>query len=269
MHERRNYFALHACVLLSLWAVALLDLAYIEAGRDDNVAKQRILIVDDDDATCELIKLQLEMSGFEPVCAYNGREALTTAKEQKPSLMILDVMLPEMDGLEVLREIRRFANTPVIMVTARTDEFDRVLGLEMGADDYITKPFSARELMARVKAVLRRAASAQSPDDVQVLNLTGFYMNLLSREVTVNDRRIELTPKEFDLLWHLASNRDRVFTREQLLKQVWDYDEFLGDERTVDQHIKRLRRKVEGDFASCRITTIWGVGYKFELIAGS
>ena len=233
------------------------------------MAKQKILVVDDDENTCELIRLQLEMAGFDPLCVYNGREALSVAKEQRPSLMILDLMLPEMDGLEVFREIRRVANVPVVMVTGKDEEFDRVLGLEMGADDYVTKPFSLRELIARVKAVLRRSDTSQSQDDQQVLSLPGFYVNLLSREVRVNERRVDLTPKEFDLLWHLASNRDRVFTREDLLKQVWDYEEFFGDERTVDQHVKRLRRKIEDERASCRITTIWGVGYKFELANGA
>jgi DNA-binding response OmpR family regulator len=233
------------------------------------VAKQRILVVDDDENTCDLIRLQLEMAGFDPVCTYNGKDAVGAAKDQRPSLVILDLILPETDGLDVFREIKRSANVPVIMVTGKSDEFDRVLGLEMGADDYVIKPFSLRELVARVKAVLRRANSSQSADDQQVLNLSGFYVNLLSREVRVNDKRIDLTPKEFDLLWHLASNRDRVFTREQLLKQVWDYDEFFGDERTVDQHVKRLRRKMEGEQASCRITTIWGVGYKFEMANGA
>ncbi|MHB0914039.1 MAG: response regulator transcription factor, partial [Armatimonadota bacterium] len=164
-------------------------------------------------------------------------------------------------------EVRRYTNTPVVMVTGKAEEFDRVLGLEMGADDYVTKPFSPRELIARVKAVLRRSSAPEGVRDQKVMNLPGFYMNLLSREVRVNDEKVELTPKEFDLLWHLAYNRDRVFTREQLLKQVWDYEDFFGDERTVDQHVKRLRRKVEDGKAACRITTIWGVGYKFELVS--
>lgn len=233
------------------------------------MAKQKIVILDDDTNTCDLIRMQLDMAGFDPICTFSGKEALAVVKEQQPSLLLLDLMLPEMDGLEVLREVRRFTSLPIIMVTGRADEFDRVLGLEMGADDYVPKPFSPRELVARVKAVLRRVGSAQSSDDQQVMNLSGFYMNLLSREARVNDKRIDLTPKEFDLLWHLASNRDRVFTRAQLLKQVWDYDEFFGDQRTVDQHVKRLRRKVEGDYPSCHITTIWGVGYKFELAAGN
>lgn len=232
------------------------------------MAKQRILVVDDDENTCELMRLQLEMAGFDPVCAYNGRDAISTAREHRPSLMLLDLMLPEMDGLEVFREVRRTTNIPIVMVTGKGDEFDRVLGLEMGADDYVTKPFSPRELIARIKAVLRRVNSNQSYEDQQVLNLSGFYVNLLSREVRINDKRIELTPKEFDLLWHLATNRDRVFTRDLLLKQVWDYDEFFGDERTVDQHVKRLRRKIEEQNAPCHITTIWGVGYKFEMANG-
>lgn len=233
------------------------------------MSKQKILIVDDDSSTCELIRMQLETAGFEPFCTYTGKEAIAAVKDQQPALMLLDVVLPEMDGLEVLREVRRFTNIPVVMVSARSDEFDRVLGLEMGADDYVAKPFSLRELAARVKAVLRRTASSQSSEDQQVMNLNGFYMNLLSREVRVSDEKIDLTPKEFDLLWHLASNRDRVFTREQLLKHVWDYEEFFGDERTVDQHVKRLRKKVENDDNTCRITTIWGVGYKFELVSGN
>ncbi|HET6456790.1 MAG TPA: response regulator transcription factor [Armatimonadota bacterium] len=233
------------------------------------VARQKILIVDDDNNTCEMIRMQLDTAGFEAFCVQSGREALAVAKEQRPSLMILDLMMPEMDGLEVFRELRRTTNVPVIMVTGRSDEFDKVLGLEMGADDYVVKPFSTRELTARVKAVLRRAQSGQSSDDQQMLNLPGFYVNLLSREVRVNDKRVDLTPKEFDLLWHLARHRDRVFTREELLKQVWDYEEFFGDERTVDQHVKRLRRKIEDDHTACRITTIWGVGYKFEMSNGA
>ena len=233
------------------------------------MAKQKILVVDDDANTCELIKMQLDMAGYDPLCAYNGRDALAVAKEHRPSLLILDLVLPEMDGLEVFREVRRSTNVPVIMVTGKGDEFDRVLGLEMGADDYVIKPFSVRELMARIKAVLRRSGSSQSTAEQQLLNLPGIYVNVLAREVRINDTRIDLTPKEFDLLWHLCRNRDRVFTREELLKQVWDYEEFFGDERTVDQHVKRLRRKIQCEKAPCKITTIWGVGYKFELSNGA
>lgn len=234
------------------------------------MAKQRVLVVDDDENTCELIRLQLEMAGFEPVCAYNGRDAVTISREQRPSIIVLDIILPEMDGLEVCREVRRFANIPILMISgSRNEEFDRVLGLEMGADDYVVKPFSPRELIARVKAVLRRSNSSRGQEERQVVDGPGFHLNLLSREVKINDQRIDLTPKEFDLLWHLAKSRERVFTREQLLKQVWEYDEFFGDERTVDQHVKRLRRKIQVDDAPCRITTIWGVGYKFEFTNGA
>ena len=231
--------------------------------------KQKIVILDDDANTCDLIRLQLESAGYDSVCTFSGKEAISEIKEREPAMLLLDLTLPEMDGYEVLREVRRFTTIPVIMVTGRIDEFDRVLGLEMGADDYITKPFSPRELVARIKAVLRRVSSAPSSEDQQVVNLKGFFMNLLSHEVRVNNQRVDLTPKEFDLLWHLASNRDRVFTREQLLRHVWDYGDFLGDERTVDQHVKRLRRKFEDHSASCRIMTIWGVGYKFELLNGN
>ena len=174
-------------------------------------------------------------------------------------------MLPGVDGLDVCKDIRKFSNVPMIMLSARVDEVDRVLGLEIGADDYVTKPFSPRELLARVKAVLRRASYTPSPDEQQVLTLPGIIVSRISREVAIGDERIDLTPKEFDLLWYLASNRGRVFTREQLLEQVWSYQDFSGDERTVDQHIKRLRRKVEVPGSPCRITTIWGVGYKFEV----
>lgn len=251
-------------------AIAICHSHNIHVRKEIFVApKLRVLIVDDDENTCEMVRLQLEMAGFDPMCAYDGREALSMVKDHQPAIIVLDLILPEMDGLEVLREVRRLGNTPVIMLTEKSDEFDRVLGLEMGADDYVTKPFSPRELVARIKAVLRRSSANQHTDEHQIINLHGFSVNLLSREVKVNDKKIDLTPKEFDLLWHLASNRDRVFTREQLLKQVWDYEEFFGDERTVDQHVKRLRRKIEDEKAPCRITTIWGVGYKFELANGA
>jgi len=268
LSRRRRLYLLLAYVFVSGGLSPRDEVGKFACERAILVTKQRVLVVDDDENTCELIRLQLEMAGFDPLCAYNGRDAISISKESRPSLIVLDLMLPEVDGLEVCREVRRFANIPILMLTAKADEFDRVLGLEMGADDYVTKPFSLRELIARVKAVLRRATSGQSVDDQQVVSVPGFYLNPLSREVRIDDKRIELTPKEFDLLWHLARSRDRVFTREQLLKQVWDYDEFFGDERTVDQHVKRLRRKIEGERTPCRITTIWGVGYKFEFTDG-
>jgi DNA-binding response OmpR family regulator len=225
----------------------------------------RVLVIDDEENVCELIALYFEKAGYEIISTGDGNEGIEMIRSQKPDLVILDLMLPGMDGLDVCKEIRKTSNIPLIMLSARVDEVDRVLGLEIGADDYVTKPFSPRELLARVKAVLRRAAYVPSPDEQQILNLPGLSVSRISREVIVGEERVDLTPKEFDLLWYLASNRNRVFTREQLLEQVWAYQEFYGDERTVDQHIKRLRRKIEINGSPCRITTIWGVGYKFEI----
>lgn len=227
--------------------------------------KQKVLVIDDEENVCEMISLYFEKAGYDVVTATDGADGIEKARQNRPDIIILDLMLPGMDGLDVCKEIRKASNVPVVMLTARADEVDRVLGLEIGADDYITKPFSPRELLARVKAVLRRAAYVPNPDEQQVLNLPGLAVSRISREVVVGDRKVDLTPKEFDLLWYLASNRNRVFTREQLLEHVWAYQEFYGDERTVDQHIKRLRRKIENNGSSCRITTIWGVGYKFEI----
>lgn len=235
-------------------------------NKDDKLpVKQKVLVIDDEENVCDLIKLYFDKSGFEVSACGDGIEGMDRIKSEKPDMVILDLMLPGMDGLEVCKEIRRSSNIPLIMLSARVDEVDRVLGLEMGADDYVTKPFSPRELLARAKAVLRRASYVPAPDEQQVLAMPGITVSRISREVVIGEERIELTPKEFDLLWYLASNRNRVFTREQLLEQVWAYQEFFGDERTVDQHIKRLRRKIEISNSPCRITTIWGVGYKFEI----
>ena len=229
------------------------------------MSRQKVLVIDDEENVCELISLYFGKAGYDVICARDGNEGLDRIREQRPDLVILDLMLPGIDGVDVCKEIRKTSNVPLIMLTARVDEVDRVLGLEIGADDYITKPFSPRELLARVKAVLRRAAYVPNPDEQQVLKMPGLSISRISREVIVGEEQIDLTPKEFDLLWYLASNRNRVFTREQLLEQVWAYQEFYGDERTVDQHIKRLRRKIEANGSTCRITTIWGVGYKFEV----
>jgi len=242
-----------------------MDVQNVLKNDETGVSKPKVLVIDDEENVCELITLYFEKAGYDVVCSGDGNEGIDMVRSQKPDIVILDLMLPGMDGLDVCKEIRKFSNVPLIMLTARVDEVDRVLGLEIGADDYVTKPFSPRELLARVKAVLRRAAYVPSPDEQQVLNLPGLAISRISREVIVGETRVDLTPKEFDLLWYLASNRNRVFTREQLLEQVWAYQEFYGDERTVDQHIKRLRRKIETSGSPCRITTIWGVGYKFEI----
>jgi len=242
-----------------------MDVQSVLKSDETGAHKPKVLVIDDEENVCELITIYFEKAGYDVVCAGDGAEGIDMLRSQRPDLVILDLMLPGMDGLDVCKEIRKTSNIPMIMLTARVDEVDRVLGLEMGADDYVTKPFAPRELLARVKAVLRRAAYVPSPDEQQVLNLPGLAVSRISREVMVGDLRVDLTPKEFDLLWYLASNRNRVFTREQLLEQVWAYQEFYGDERTVDQHIKRLRRKIESNGSPCRITTIWGVGYKFEI----
>jgi DNA-binding response OmpR family regulator len=234
-------------------------------GCDLEMSKQKVLVIDDEENVCELVSLYFGKAGYEVACAADGNEGLDKLREQRPDIVILDLMLPGIDGVDVCKEIRKTSNVPLIMLTARVDEVDRVLGLEIGADDYVTKPFSPRELLARVKAVLRRAAYVPSPDEQQVLKMPGLSVSRISREVIVGEEHVDLTPKEFDLLWYLASNRNRVFTREQLLEHVWAYQEFYGDERTVDQHIKRLRRKIESNGSTCRITTIWGVGYKFEV----
>jgi len=243
----------------------IMDVQNVLKKDETGTGKPKILVIDDEENVCELITMYFEKAGYEVTCTGDGTNAVETIRTQKPDLVILDLMLPGVDGLDVCKEIRKTSNVPLIMLSARVDEVDRVLGLEIGADVYVTKPFSPRELLARVKAVLRRAAYVPSPDEQQVLTLPGLSISKLSREVIVGDQSVDLTPKEFELLWYLASNRNRVFTREQLLEQVWAYQDFYGDERTVDQHIKRLRRKIEVEGSPCRIATIWGVGYKFEI----
>jgi DNA-binding response OmpR family regulator len=226
-----------------------------------------ILVVDDEEHIRELVRLYLEKNGFTVAMAADGIEAVEKAKTLKPQLIILDIMLPKMDGLDVCREVRKISDTPIIMLTAKGEEFDKVLGLELGADDYLTKPFSPRELVARVKAILRRVVIDDTLHNEDLITYPGLSINHSSREVQVGDNLVSLTPKEFDLLWFLANNPSKVFTREQLLTAVWGYD-YYGDLRTVDTHIKRLREKVERDSTSAHafhIKTIWGVGYKFEV----
>jgi len=228
----------------------------------------RILVVDDDPNVCELVALYLSKDGFRVECVHDGAEALAKARSHPPDLIVLDLMLPSLDGLEVCRELRKEQGTPIIMLTARGDDIDRILGLEMGADDYVPKPFNPRELAARVKAVLRRTRSAESPPQAQervTLRFPGLVIDRTGRVVEVANQEVQLTPKEFDLLWHLASHEDRTFTRPQLLEYVWGFD-YFGDDRTVDVHIKRLRRKIEPEGHGYRyIQTVWGVGYKFKV----
>jgi two-component system, OmpR family, response regulator ResD len=221
----------------------------------------KVLVVDDDKNICEVIKMYLESSGYAVKVANNGKEAQELFSNYKPELVLLDVMLPYIDGIDVLKWIRKDHETPVIMITAKGETFDKVLGLELGADDYIVKPFEPKELMARVKAVLRRYTS--EVDNKETLSFDNLVIDVNSYNVTYRGNEIKMPPKEFELLYYLASNKNRVFTREQLLCEVWGYD-YPGDSRTVDVHVKRLREKVSGG-ETWQLETVWGVGYKFEV----
>ncbi len=227
------------------------------------MANNKVLIVDDDENIVELIRLYMEKDGFTAVTASNGEEALEKFKAQTPSIVILDVMMPGMDGWQVCREIRRMSNIPIIMLTAKGETFDKVLGLELGADDYMVKPFETKELIARVKAVLRRSDTKEPAAQKEIV-YPGIMVNLSNYELKINGEITEIPPKELELLYFLASNPNRVFTREQLLEEVWGFD-YFGDSRTVDVHIKRLREKLEGVSGNWQLKTVWGVGYKFEV----
>ncbi|MGN0469173.1 MAG: response regulator [Acutalibacteraceae bacterium] len=223
---------------------------------------EKIMVVDDDLNICELLRLYLEKEGFEVVIANDGASAVNIFKEVSPSLVLLDIMLPKLDGWQVCREIRKFSETPIIMLTAKGEVFDRVLGLELGADDYVVKPFDTKEVVARIKAVLRRSAT-NAQDEVKVVNYDKLSINLTNYELKVNGVQIDTPPKEMELIFHLAKNPNRVFTRDQLLDEVWGFD-YYGDSRTVDVHVKRLREKLEGVSDKWELRTVWGVGYKFE-----
>ncbi len=228
------------------------------------MANERILIVDDDSNICELLRLYFEKDGFQADIVTDGIKALEAFENIKPDLVLLDIMLPGMDGWQICREIRKTSQTPIIMLTAKGETFDKVLGLELGADDYITKPFETKEVIARVKAVLRRSASQNSntttPKEVAFDKLS---INLTNYELKVDGKAIDTPPKELELIYHLASNPNRVYTRDQLLDEVWGF-EYYGDSRTVDVHVKRLREKLEGVSDKWELKTVWGVGYKFE-----
>lgn len=223
----------------------------------------KILIVDDDSNICELIRLYLEKDNFKTVIANNGVQALELVNSEKPDLILLDIMMPKLDGWQVCREIRKTLQTPIIMLTAKGEVFDKVLGLELGADDYITKPFDTKELTARVKAVLRRTMQNNTEENVREVRYEDLVVNLTNYELVVKGERVDTPPKELELIYHLASNPNRVFTRDQLLDEVWGFD-YYGDSRTVDVHVKRLREKLEGVSEKWRLKTVWGVGYKFE-----
>jgi DNA-binding response OmpR family regulator len=222
----------------------------------------KILVVDDDKNINELLRLYLEKEGFTAVQSFDGPDAVKKFEENSPDLVLLDIMLPGMDGWQVCREIRKKSDKPVIMVTAKGETFDKVLGLELGADDYIVKPFDAKEVVARIKAVLRRY-STKNENKVEEVKYDNLVVNLTNYELRINGGLVDAPPKELELLYHLASNPNRVFTRDQLLDEVWGF-EYYGDSRTVDVHVKRLREKLEGKSEKWSLKTVWGVGYKFE-----
>ncbi|MGN0520923.1 MAG: response regulator transcription factor [Candidatus Fimenecus sp.] len=224
---------------------------------------EKILIVDDDSNICELLRLYLEKEGYAVKIVNDGVSAVNAFKQENPDLMILDIMLPKLDGWQVCREIRKFSDKPIIMLTAKGETFDKVLGLELGADDYMTKPFDTKEMVARIKAVLRRTGSTTAADTVKEVVFENLSVNLTNYEMKVKGVPVDTPPKELELIYHLASNPNRVFTRDQLLDEVWGFD-YYGDSRTVDVHVKRLREKLEGVSDKWELKTVWGVGYKFE-----
>ena len=230
------------------------------------MANEKILIADDDKNICELLRLYLAKEGYETVIANDGEAAVAAFEKEKPNMVLLDVMMPKMDGWEVCRRIRAADNTPVIMLTAKGETFDKVLGLELGADDYIMKPFDSKEMVARVRAVLRRyqpvKTETQGQEKAKCVEYDGITINLTNYSVICDGKNVDMPPKELELLYCLASSPNQVFTREQLLDRIWGY-EYVGDTRTVDVHIKRLREKIK-DHPRWSLSTVWGIGYKFE-----
>ena len=223
----------------------------------------KLLIVDDDPNICDMLKLYFENEGYKIKTANDGVEGLATFKLYNPDLVLLDIMMPKKDGWQVCREIREISPKPVIMITAKGEVFDKVLGLELGADDFIVKPFDMKELSARIKAVLRRFNAHSKTNDEEVVKFENIEISLQKYELKLLGKAIDIPPKELELLYFLASNCNRVFTRDQLLDKVWGFD-YLGDSRTVDVHVKRLREKLEGVSDKWVLKTVWGVGYKFE-----
>lgn len=233
-------------------------------GRKIVMSLGRVLVVDDDKNICELLRLYLEKEGYGVILAYDGEEAVVKFNALKPDIILLDIMLPGIDGWQVCREIRKKSNVPIIMITAKQETFDKVLGLELGADDYVVKPFDTKEVIARIKAVYRRVGQASGEAEVKEVKYDKLSVNMTRYELRVNGNVIDTPPKELELLFHLASNPNRVYTRDQLLDEVWGF-EYYGDSRTIDVHVKRLREKLEGVSDKWALKTVWGVGYKFEV----
>ena len=226
--------------------------------------KQVIMVVDDDENIAQLVRLYLEKEGFELVSFSRGDSALTAFKSNPPALLLLDIMLPGMDGWQVCRAIRQISSIPIIMLSAKDETFDKVLGLELGADDYIVKPFDTKEVIARIKAVYRRVGQSSGEAEIKEVKYDKLSVNMTRYELRVNGQVLDTPPKELELLFHLASNPNRVYTRDQLLDEVWGF-EYYGDSRTIDVHVKRLREKLEGVSDKWALKTVWGVGYKFEV----
>lgn len=229
----------------------------------------RILVVDDEKNICELLGLYLRKDNYEVDFAYDGNMALEKFKTFEPDMVLLDIMLPGMDGWEVCREIRKTSSVPIIMISAKGETFDKVLGLELGADDYVTKPFDTKEVLARIKSVLRRTDNDfekdEPADQVEEVEFEGLYVSLTNYKLRVKGVDVDAPPKEIELLYHLASHPNRVFTRDQLLDEIWGF-KYFGDSRTVDVHVKRIREKLEGVSDKWGLKTVWGVGYKFEVL---
>ena len=227
------------------------------------MANKKVLIVDDDTNICELLRLYLEKDGFDTVIANDGEAAIVKFNVEEPDIILLDIMLPKLDGWQVCRTIRKNSTVPIIMLTAKGETFDKILGLDLGADDYVTKPYDSKEVVARVKAVLRRSAGGDENAE-KIVKYDKLVINLTNYELIVDGKQIDTPPKELELIYHLASNPNRVFSRDQLLDEVWGF-EYYGDSRTVDVHVKRLREKLEGVSDQWSIKTVWSVGYKFEV----
>ena len=227
------------------------------------MSKEKILVVDDDVNICELLRLYIERDDYQVVIANDGEQAVELFNREQPDLVLLDIMLPKMDGWQVCKEIRKTSNRPIIMLTAKGELFDKILGLELGADDYIIKPFEAKEVIARIHAVLRRTGTNEEKEKVKEINWDKLSINLTNYELRVDGKYIDTPPKEMELLYYLASNPNKVFPRDQLLDKVWGFD-YYGDSRTVDVHIKRLREKINGVSDQWSLKTVWGVGYKFD-----
>lgn len=224
-----------------------------------------LLVIDDDVHICEMLQLYFEKENYRVKTANNGIDGVTAFKTYNPDLVLLDLMMPGKDGWQVCKEIRAVSSKPIIMITAKGETFDKVLGLELGADDFVVKPFDMKELSARIKAVLRRYNAHSKTNDEEVIKFDNIEISLQKYELKIKGKPIDIPPKELELLYFLASNCNRVFTRDQLLDKVWGFD-YLGDSRTVDVHVKRLREKLEGVSDKWVLKTVWGVGYKFELL---